>query len=179
MSIEGATKRAALAVHRRAEKLSASASKQVEFGAVQTMKPVMQVELFESAEVVELDSSLRLTDQLRWWDANFGIQVGDTLVMAETADHTWLAFGLLSERDAGAGVRPLKPPSVKGAGIDPAPLDASSEAGLVTATSSAVPSGGGTPVITVAWSHSLTHKMEVYDETGARIGWVPVFADLP
>lgn len=169
-----AARRAALAVHARAENVQRQGARDVELATVRRMRP-MQVELFEAAGTLELGQDFQLTDPLRWWDANFGIKVGDTLAVVELSNHSWVAFGHFSERDVAAGVRPLKPPASPGAGLSPTALASSSEPGLFTMGS--VPAGGGTP--TVTWNHHIVKKMEVYDAAGTRIGWVPVFSTLP
>lgn len=180
MSVDTAVRNAVLAVHRRAQKATNQEQRHLELGTIVRMTPEVSVELFESAHSVELGDALAFTDQLRWWDAHYGLRVGDVLALVEMHDSTWLGLAVITERDdASAGIRPRKPPADRGKGEPLTDLAASSDTGLITATSTAVPSGGGTPTITVTFNHHIVKKMEVYDATGTRVGWVPVFQDLP
>lgn len=180
MTLDRATRRAASAVHERARRLHAAETRHVELALIQRMTADgMIVELGEEATSLKVGENLWLADHMHWWETNYGFRPGDMLVVVELSDHTWVAFGVLSERDVRAGIRPTKPPAAAARGLPHPPLDSATDAGLLSASSSAVPAGGGTPTITLTWNHHIVKKMEVYDAAGTRIGWVPVFSTLP
>lgn len=169
---EGA-RRAALAVHRRAEKVALQALRGVELATVRRVSP-LTLELTESSITLGY-SDIELSAQVRWWEQNYGLLVGDHLAVAEVAGHSWLALALFTNRDVSAGAKPLKPPAQIGQGIAPTALESSSETSLFTLGS--VPAGGGTPSVT--WNRHIVKKMQVFDEAGALVGYIPVFGTLP
>lgn len=172
-----AARRAAEAVHGRVGKHIDWTARDVELGIVRSIANPMQAELQTSSLLLEEGVHMFLSQFLRWWDLNYQVQVGDALVLTRLPDETWLAFDVRTSREVNAGIRPSRPPAtVLG---DMRDAEVSSEAGLLTATASAVPAGGGTPTVTVVWHRHIVKKLEVYDAAGVKIGFVPVFGDLP
>lgn len=195
-AVSRAARRAARAVHRRATRATLDELRPVEIGHVFQVAPVIVVELAESPLKLEEGTQLRLSDQLRWWDANFGIQRGDPMALVELSDFTWVGLAMLTDRATVAGAKAQKPPgSGFGKGDPFQPLDVASEVGLLSATAavaartvSGTDSAGDsfsvtvpaqTAAVTISWADSVVAKMPVYDATGALVGYVPVFQDLP
>lgn len=203
-AIHRAATRAARSVHGRARTVAQSHAKNVEVGTIFQVVPTIMVEPASAAYKLEEGKQLRLSDQVRWWDANYGLIKGDLVAMVEIADHSWVVFAVLTDRSVVAGVKGRRPPVAgfgKGAAFtDP---ESSAETGVLSATvdlpaRSVSVSGGGTDsggdtisftstgtqpaqtnvAVTLTWGKHIIRKLRVYDDDGTLIGYVPVFDAL-
>jgi hypothetical protein len=130
----------------------------------------------------------RLSQTLRWWDTQFAIQPKDVLSMLRLPSNTWIAFDVRSDRNVNAGIRHNRPPVTYG---DPVrPLEGSDDWELQiigSGYSNGSDSGGNSHHLPLDYSglqvvfktNHVVKKMEVYDDEGVLIGFVPVFLTLP
>jgi hypothetical protein len=188
-----AAREAAEAIHRHtAKKLEEDSRGRVELGFIRDFDP-LQVEMAESADVLEGNTDVFMSQFLRWWDGQFGLAVGDTLLLASIREGIWIAFDVRSQHPVDAGLRPGA--GVAGDGDIEDDALTSSESSLFTVDvptqaltlSGSDPQGGTVTVTgnftaeaaTVTWARHIGHKLPVYDKDGNLIGWVPVFNTLP
>lgn len=92
------TRRAAEAVHRRARRVQLDHNRPVERAVLRSLDPLI-CELFESSLQLKYLDDWRMTDEMRWYRATFGFDVGDELVLVEMHDNEWLAVGHFSNKD--------------------------------------------------------------------------------
>jgi hypothetical protein len=163
---------AAAAVHRRIRGQMEAGRRDIQLARVVQVEPYLKARLFawdtgrkwgETLEEYTDDDTgdLFLSQFLRWWDRNYGIEKNDVLLCMPTrAPNYWIAFDVRTKTDINAGIRPSKPPP-PGSRDPMMPADASAD--------------------WVPWTgpHHVVKKLEVYDKEGNRIGWVPVFNTLP
>lgn len=177
--------RAARAVNHKIAKHHAEHSFELELGKVRRLVPKIHVELFEGPHVLVEGDDFHLTQSLRWWDANYGIRIDDTLLMFRTRLDiaAWVAFDVRTDRDIDAGLRPERPPTgYPGANR---PLQSATEQDLITATAQSTTTGGPDgpwttdTQVTLVWNHHIVKVMQAYDKDGNFIGFVPVFQTLP
>lgn len=155
------------AVTRRVEKHVKWADRPIELARVRDVTNPMKIELFRGPHVIEEDQDFKMSQFLRWWDLNYQLQKGDVLLLVRVEDDAWIAFDVRTDRDVDAGIRPSRPPATPTGDMRPAETS-----GDITYLA---PSGGGT----VTQNHHIIKKLEVYDKNGTRIGYVPVYQDLP
>lgn len=167
-------RRAADAVMRASSRTQAQLGRSVELVKVRATSPMVKAEMYGSSDVIEEGVDLSLSQFVRWWNDNYTLQDGDTLLCAELENGSFVAFDVWADRPVAAGIRPSRPPAAAGGDMRAAQT-AGSESGLFTMGS--VPSGGGTPSVT--WNYHLAKKLEVYDKDGNLLGYVPVFTTLP
>lgn len=174
----------AQAVHRRALSVTnVHGAAGMVLATVRRLRP-LQMELHGAAATLTAPDDVMLSQFVRWFDANYGLQPGDVLALIDAADG-WLAFDVISERDVTAGIRPGKTSTDPDGAVEP--IEPSSEAGLLSVqTAVNVPtnpdgtvSGPASATSTVTWGQHIGHKLEVRDTDGTLIGYVPVFTDLP
>jgi hypothetical protein len=208
VALENAARRAAAAVHERAETLQNMRDKGVDYAQVMTVVPELTVSLLypqildagagvdpviltEGPSHTEQginEGNFRLTQTLRWYDSQYAIQVGDVLSMMLLPDDSWLAFDIRSDRDINAGIRHNRPPLTYGE--DVRPLEDSDDWELQitgSAYANGTDSGSDTHHLSVDYSalhvtfktNHVVKRMEVHDKDGLLIGFVPVFLTLP
>jgi hypothetical protein len=155
MKRDRAVRRTAVAVRRHVNRgVKYHVSKPV-FAVVTAPPPNLLCELVAaddpttSPAVVLDDDDLTFSQTARRYDIDFGIEIGDTLVLLPVASGDWVVMTVVSEKIGFEGISP------KTKGSNSAPVD--SEGGLLR---SGVDFWG-------AWK----------DKDGKVIGWVPVWPD--
>lgn len=168
-------RRAAAAITRHAKQVHSQIGRDVELAKIRSVSTTgVLAEMYGGSATIEEGQDLSLTQFVRWWDTNYALLPGDTLLCVELEDHSWLGFDVWTNRTTFAGVRPSRSKTARGQDMRAA--QASGPASALF-TMGSVPSGGGTPSVT--WNFPLVKKLEVFDKDGALIGFVPVFTTLP
>jgi hypothetical protein len=70
------------------------------------VRPVIIVEMHESGTVpiiLREEEELQLSDKMRWWEVNYGFELGDTFLLTEAPTVGWVAFDAVTGRRIDAG----------------------------------------------------------------------------
>lgn len=161
--MSSAAKRAAQAAADLARRHVRVFGRPIEVGIVRTVKP-LSVELIESAlsstdgveSFVLREDGLTLSATVRRYDQDHLLKVGDALAVIQLSSEDFLALDVITDQEVTRGIDTFAFPS--------------DDYELVA------PELGGP----VAWTEShIILKVRLRDETGAVIGWIPVYDTLP
>lgn len=59
----------------------------------------IQVELHDTELTMEAGDDLTLTQHVRWYDSQWGVEIGDTLLVRQMSNGDWVATDVISETE--------------------------------------------------------------------------------